>query len=183
MVPLVRRATVPFRYLRRLPRGSDRSIGAGYAMALAATAATMLYFLVQAVGTLLLSVSLGSSSTGAFLGVAVIAFVSGVLSIAGAVAPIAFVAGVVSWRVVPETASYSGGLGGLLATMLVYLAAGVIWVSGAALFAALTGGAVVTAVVSGVLVVGFALVFTCWLTFPVGVLTGILYERSRTLDD
>jgi hypothetical protein len=26
-------------------------------------------------------------------------------------------------------------------------------------------------------------VFTCWLTLPVGLLVGVLYERGRTLEE
>lgn len=183
MVPLVRRAAAPFRSLRRLPRGSDRSIGAGYAMALAATAATMLYFLVQAVGVLALPVSIGGGSPGPFLGVAAVALVSGALSVAGVVAPVAFVAGVVAWRVIPATVPYSGALGGAVATILVYLCVGVGGLCVAIVAAVLTGDAVGTTVVTAVLVVGFVFVFTCWLTLPVGLLVGVLYERGRTLDD
>jgi hypothetical protein len=180
MVPLVRRATVPFRYLRRLPRGSDRSVGAGYAMALAATAATVLYFVVQALGTVTRPVSIGPGSPGPVLGVDAAAVVLGTAGAAGVVGPVAFVAGVVSWRVVPERVPYSGGLSGVLATILVYLGVCVGAVVGSALFAALTGETVASAVVSPVLVVAFVFVFTCWLTLPVGLLTGMLYERSLT---
>lgn len=183
MVPLVRRATVPFRSLRRLPRGSDRSVGAGYAMALAATAATTLYFVVQALGTLALPASVGGTGVGPFVGVAAVAFLSGILTVAGVVAPVAFVAGLVAWRVIPEGMPYSGALGGVLASILVYLCVGVGSLCVAVVAAVLTGDAVATTVVTAVLVVGFVFVFTCWLTLPVGLVVGVLYERGRTLDD
>jgi hypothetical protein len=44
MALLGQRALYPFRQLRRLPYGSNRDIGAGYSMALAAAVATGLYF-------------------------------------------------------------------------------------------------------------------------------------------
>jgi hypothetical protein len=182
MVSLTRRATTPFRYLRRLPRGDDRTVGAGYAMALAATVATTLYVLVQGFGTLLLPIPLGGGSPVPFPGVALLAFLVGAVSVAGVVAPVAFLAGLVVWRLLPASVPFSGALGGLAATTLVYLTVGVGSVCGAAVYTVLTGGAVATTVVSAVLIVGFAFVFTCWLTLPVGVLAGALYERSRTPD-
>lgn len=183
MVSVIQRATVPFRYLRRLPRGSDRSVGAGYAMALAATAATTLYFVAQVVGTLALPVSIGDAAVGPFAGVAAVAFLSGVLTVAGIVAPVAFVAGVVAWRVIPATVPYSGALGGVVATILVYLCVGVGSLCVAVVAAVLTGEPVATSLVTAVLVVGFVFVFTCWLTLPVGLLVGVLYERGRTLEE
>jgi len=47
MVLPARRAVAPCRHIDRLPRGGDRDIGAGYAMA--AVGATVLYYLLAAV--------------------------------------------------------------------------------------------------------------------------------------
>lgn len=77
----------PCQNLHQLPRGDDRNIGAGYAMAMAAMGAAVLYFVVQFVGILLLSAGVGSASSGLFLGFAVIGSLTGAGTVAGVVAP------------------------------------------------------------------------------------------------
>lgn len=179
VAPVSERLVVPFRYLRQLPRGGNREIGAGYAMATAAAGAAVLYFVVQAVAVLLLSLSVGGGSAGSFALVAVFAFVSGAGSVAAVVAPMGFVAGVVAWRLVPASTRFAGAVGGLLATVLVYLVPGVLAVGGTVAVAVLTGEAVFETVFGVASVLGVAFAVTCLLTLPVGALTGALYERSR----
>ena len=170
----------PCQHLDRLPRGDDRNIGAGYAMAMAAAGAAVLYFVVQTIGILLLSVSIGGASSGVFFGFAAVGLLTGAGTVVGVVAPLAFVAGIVAWRSVPPSLPFVGAVRGLVATILVYVGPAVVGVCGAAILAVLTGGGVVEAVVSIVGVVGFAFVFTCWITLPLGILAGTLYERSRS---
>lgn len=173
-----RDVVAPCRNLDRLPRGDDRSIGAGYAMAMAAAGAAVLYFLVQAVLILLLSLSIGNATPGLFLGFAAVAFLSGAVTVAGVVAPVAFVAGITAWRLTPPSVPFTGAVSGLLATMLVYVGPAVIGVCGAAILAVVTGGAIARAVVGVAAFAGFAFVGTCWITLPLGILAGTLYERS-----
>ena len=173
------RALAPCQHLHRLPWGDDRDVGAGYAMAIAAAGAAVLYFVVQTIGILLVLVSIGDPS-GSFLGFGAIGLLTGAGTVAGVVAPLAFVAGIVAWCSIPPSVPFVGAVSGLVATMLVYVGPGVVGVSGAATLAVLTGGGVAEAVVSVVGVVGFAFVFTCWITLPLGILAGTLYERSRS---
>lgn len=169
----------PCQHLDRLPRGDDRTIGAGYAMAIAAAGAAVCYFVVQTIGILFILVSIGDAS-GLFLGFGAIGLLTGAGTIACVVAPLAFVAGIVAWRSIPPSVPFVGAVRGLVATMLVYVGPAVVGVSGAATLAVLTGGGVAEAVVSVVGVAGFAFVFTCWITLPLGTVAGTLYERSRS---
>lgn len=169
----------PCQHLDRLPRGDDHTIDAGYAMAIAAAGAAILYFVVQTIGILLILVSIGDAS-GLFLGFGAIGLLTGAGTVAGVVAPLAFVAGIVAWGSIPPSVPFVGAVSGLVATMLVYVGPAVVGVSGAATLAVLTGGGVAEAVVSVVGVVGVAFVFTCWITLPLGILAGTFYERSRS---
>jgi hypothetical protein len=170
-------AVAPCQHLDRLPRGDDRDIGAGYAMAIAAAGAAVLYFVVQTIGILLILVSIGDASE-LFLGFGAIGLLTGAGTVAGVVAPLAFIAGIVAWRSIPPSVPFGGAVRGLVATILVYVGPAVVGVCGAAILAVLTGGGIAEAVVSTVGVAGFAFVFTCWITLPLGILAGTLYERS-----
>lgn len=161
-------AVAPCQHLDRLPRGDDRNIGVGYAIAMAGVGAGVLYFVVQAVVTLLLSLSIGNATSGLFLGFAAVAFLPGAVTVAGVVVPLVFVA---------------GALNGLLTTLLVYLGPAVVGVCGAAILATVTGGAVTEVVSGSALFAGYLFVSTCWVTLPVGVLAGTLYERSRPSEE
>ena len=176
-------AVAPCQHLDRLPRGDERNIGAGYAMAMAAAGAAVLYFVVQAIGILLILVSIGDASSVLFLGSGAVGLLTGAGTVAGVVAPLAFVAGIVAWRLIPHSVPFGGAVRGFFATMLVYLGPAVIGVCGAAILAVLTGGGLAEAVVSIVGVVGFAFVFTCWITLPLGILAGTFYERSRSPEE
>ena len=173
-------AVAPCQNLDRLPRGEDRNIGAGYAMAMAGAGAAGLYFLVQAAVTLLLPFSIGNATPSLFLGFAAVAFLSGAVSVAVVITPVAFVAGITAWRLTPTAVPYTGAVSGLLATLLVYVGPAVIGIGGAIVLAVLTGGVVAEAVVGVAAFVGFAFVATCWITLPLGIVAGTLYERSRS---
>jgi len=170
----------PCQHLNRLPRGDVHDIGAGYAMAMAAAGAAVLYFVVQTIGILLILVSIGDVSSVLFLGIGAVGLLTGAGTVAGVVAPLAFVAGIVAWRLIPPSVPFVGAVRGLVATMLVYVGPAVVGVSGAATLAVLTGGGIAEAVVSILGVVGVAFVFTCWITLPLGTVAGTLYERSRS---
>lgn len=176
------RAVGPFRQLRRLPYGSNRDIGAGYAMALAAAVATGLYFVVQTVLILLLVVSIDVGSAGLFLVMLPIGMLSGAVSTAAVIAPVGFVAGVLAWRVVPSRYRYAGALGGLVAPLLVYLLAAAITVPAAVVLAVLVGDSLGRSLVTAVGIVAVAFGATCWITLPVGVVSGVLYERARLVE-
>lgn len=69
-------------------------------------------------------------------------------------------------------------MSGLLATMLVYVGPAVVGICGAVVLTVLTGGAVAEAVVGVAAFTYVAFVATCWITLPLGILAGTLYERS-----
>jgi hypothetical protein len=152
-------------------------------MAMAAAVATGLYFVVQAVLILLLVVSIDAGSAGLFLAMLPIGMLSGAVSTAAFIAPFAFVASVLAWRVVQSRYRHAGALGGLVAPLLVYLLAAVIGILVGVVTAVLGGGPLSRSLVSVVRIVAVAFIATCWLTLPLGVLAGRLYERARSLDD
>ena len=170
----------PCQHLDRLPCGDDRTIGAGYAMAIAAAGAAVCYFVVQTIGILLILGSIGDASSVLFLGFGAVGLLTGAGTVAGVIAPLAFAAGIVAWRSIPPSVPFGGAVRGLFATMLVYVGPAVVGVCGAAILAVLTGGGIAEAVVSILGVVGVAFVFTCWITLPLGILAGTFYERSRS---
>ena len=178
----VRRAVAPCQHIDRLPRGSDRAVGGGYAMAMAAAGTTACYYLLSAVAVVAIVVSSGIDSATPFLVIAPIGLVVGALQTAVVVAPLAFVAGVVAFRVVPGDRRFAGPLAGLLATLLTYLVAGFL-LAGLFLPMALLGGPTPSAVVEAVggvaTVVAVAFLATSWVALPLGVIAGALYERSR----
>jgi len=182
-----RYAVAPCQHVDRLPRGSDRAVGGGYAMAMAAAGATALYYLVAAVAIVVILASVatagGDSVPVAFLVMVPIGLVMGALQTAVMVAPLAFVSGVAAFRVVPAGRRFAGPLAGLVATLLTYLVAGFL-LAGLFLPMALLGGPTPSAVVEAAggvaAVVAVAFVATSWAALPLGVLAGTLYERSRT---
>jgi len=183
MALLPQRAVGPFQQLRRLPRGGDRDIGAGYAMAMAAAVATGLYFLLQTVLILLLVGSVGVGSAATFLLALPIGMLSGAVSTAAFVAPFAFVAGVLAWRLVPSRYRYAGALSGLVAPLLVYFLAAAVGIPAGVVIAVLVGDPLGPSLVSVGGIVAIAFGATCWLTLPLGVLAGTLYERACATAD
>jgi hypothetical protein len=136
--------------------------------------------------TTLLAVSVLGGSSGLFLQ-NVPGFFSFAVSSTVILAPLAFVASVVTWRLIPRSRQYAGAISGSLATILTYPLAAVTFfllANGGGIAAAdVTGGSIVESVVGVVGFAGFAFLSTCWLTLPLGVLAGTLYERSRSLDE
>ena len=175
MVPVSRLAVSPFKHLDRLPRGGDRDVGAGYVMAITAIGVTTLYYLVVAVGILLIGVSLGGAP---FVTNAVVGLLSGAIGLSAVVAPLLFVTGIAAWRLVPPSQRYGGAIGGLLAMALAYLVTGTIVVGLAPVYTVATGSPLLGTVIGGVGVIVVAFLASSWIAFPGGVITGTLYERS-----
>ncbi len=151
----------------RLP-GADRpDVGAGYAAASAALLASFLFATAAIVGE---TVGVLSSNDGAvwfaFAGLAV-----------PIVVPTAFVVGVVVWRLLPSNIPFFGPVSGLLGTLGTYV--GCLLTVTLVLMASATLGLSGADPVSaagfslGAVVLGF--MFTWWVTFPVGVVSGAVY--------
>ena len=159
----------------RLPGAQDRSIGAGYAFATAALAASLLFIVV--IGAQQLSVvgvdALASPAEGGlvYFGLLAVPFV----------VPTAFFAGAVAWRLVPEAWSYHGPLTGLVATLLTYVGATALVGAYALATMVLEPATLVDplgAVVIAVLFGGFGFVYTSWLALPLGAVSGWIHERA-----
>ena len=152
----------------RLPGADRRDIGAGYAAASAALAASFLFAAAAIAGE---TVGLLSSNDGvvwfAFAGLAV-----------PVVVPVAFVAGVVVWRLLPSEIPFFGPVAGLLGTLGTYLgsllAIALILAASAALDLSGGGPASAAAFSFGVVYIGF--LNTWWVAFPVGAVSGAVYS-------
>jgi len=135
----------------RLPGGDRPAIGAGYALATAAGALTLVIYGGPAL--------LGDAVALRWLAVAV-----------ATVAPVAFAAGALAWSGLPDGLPYRGviaGTSGMAATSLV-------GASGFHLLAVLPDVAVTETVGFGV----FVLLYLGWLSLPVGAAVGCVHERS-----
>ena len=185
MVALPRTALTPFRYIARLPRGSDRAVGGGYAMAMAAAGATACYYLVVGVAIAVIGVRLaaaGDTVPVAFLVMAPVGLAMGTLQTAVFVAIPAFVCGVVAFRVVSADRRYAGPLAGLLATLLTYLVGGVLLaaiVLPLALLRGPTPSSAINAAGSALGILTVAFLATSWAALPLGAGAGALYDRTR----
>ena len=153
----------------RLPRAERRDIGAGYALASAATGATLLFALIS---WSLYALGEPIGSDWDFLGTwALIALPF--------VVPTSFISAVIVWRTLPSDTPYFGASAGVLAALGTYLLA----------LLALFAFSMIALVINGqyteipealgfMTVIGFvALASTFWLTFPVGAISGIVHER------
>jgi hypothetical protein len=153
----------------RLPKAGRRDIGAGYALASAATGATLLFALMS---WSLYALGEPIGSDWDFLGTwALIALPF--------VVPTAFISAVIVWRTLPSDTPYFGASAGVLAALGTYIIALL------ALFVfsivALVSNSQYTEIPEALgfmTVIGFvALGSTFWLTFPVGAISGIIHER------
>ncbi|QKY19403.1 hypothetical protein B4589_003050 [Halolamina sp. CBA1230] len=153
----------------RLPKADERAVGAGYAGASAAVVAALAFAVATTVAGFL---GMESARGLAPFGLAAIPLV----------VPGAFAAGWMTWRYLPAETAYFGPIAGTVAVVLTYLAAITLllpvlvvgFVLSDPLFAALE-----LSVLLGVLILWFGFAFTCWLTLPLGVASGWIYERSR----
>ena len=153
----------------RLPRAERRDIGAGYALASAATGATLLFALIS---WSLHALESPIGSDWEFLGtMALIAL--------PLVVPTSFTSAVIVWRTLPSDIPHFGATAGVLATLGTYLLA--LLVLFALNVAALVIYGQYAEILEGLVfipVIGFvALASTFWLTFPVGAISGIIHER------
>ncbi|AFZ73598.1 hypothetical protein [Natronobacterium gregoryi] len=149
----------------RIP-GADRSdIGAGYAGAIAAFVATVLY-----VGLIGIGDSLGFGvdwTVNTLFAALALPFV----------VPAAFIVGVVGWRMFSLDSSASSVVAGAVGTVATYVVTlglvGTLLTVTAIL--SLSGADPVSAAAFSWGLVYFAFVFTWWVTVPVGCLTGLIY--------
>ncbi len=152
----------------RLPGAKRPAIGAGYAAAGAALAATVLFAVGAIAGE---TVGLLSSNDGlvwfAFAGLAL-----------PIVIPTAFLVGVAVWRLLPPDVPFFGPVAGLLGTLGTYvgslLAVTVILTASAVL--GLSGADPVSAAGFSFGVVALGFMITWWVTFPVGAVSGTVYN-------
>ncbi|EMA06908.1 hypothetical protein [Haloferax denitrificans] len=153
----------------RLPRAERHDIGAGYALASAATGATLLFALIS---WSLYTLGEPIGSDWKFLGTwALIAL--------PLVVPASFISAVIVWRTLPSDTPYFGASAGVLAALGTYILA----------LLALFAFSMIALVINGqyteipealgfMVVIGFvALASTFWLTFPIGAISGIIHER------
>lgn len=153
----------------RLPKAERRDIGAGYALASAATGATLLFVLIT---WSLYALGSPIGTDWEFLGT------MGLIALPFVV-PASFISTVIVWRTLPSDVPYFGASAGVLATLGTYLL----------VLLGLFTLSVIEVVVSGqyaqlpeavafIVFIGFvALASTFWLTLPVGVVSGIIHER------
>ncbi len=163
------------RYADRLPKGDHHAVGAGYAGAVAALAASGLFIFLM--GALEIANSpFGLEPIPAMFGVVAIPIV----------VPAAFAAGVVTWRYLPDRTPYFGVIAGVLATVGTYLGGSIVlavWFVSIAVFQSTAAStAMQEAAVFAVIVASFAFIFTFWVTLPVGGLGGYCYEKAGTLE-
>ena len=153
----------------RLPKAGRRDVGAGYALA-AAAAGTSLLFALVAWSAYALGSPIGFDWE--FLGtMALIAL--------PLVVPASFVSAVVVWRTLPSEVPYFGAVAGFLATLGTYLLSLLVLLALYAVVVVAYGQyEQIFEAVAMVALVGFvALATTFWLTFPVGIASGIVHER------
>lgn len=153
----------------RLPGAKRRDIGAGYALASAATGATLLFALIS---WSLYALGEPIGSDWDFLGTwALIALPF--------VVPTSFVSAVIVWRSLPSDTPYFGASAGVLAALGTYILA-LLALFVFSMIALVINGqyAEIPEALGFMTVVGFvALASTFWFTFPVGAVSGIIHER------
>lgn len=153
----------------RLPMAERHDIGAGYAMASTALTVSALYAFIAGV-----MIALGSPIRfdWEFFGI------MGLLALP-LVIPTAFVSAVLVWRTLPANVPYYGAVGGFLATLGTYILATLVLFTLNAAAVVLYGqfGQLLEAAVFIGFIGLFALATTFWLTFPIGCVSGTIYER------
>lgn len=149
----------------RLPGADSADLGAGYAAATAAIAATALYGVV-------LIVYAGATEPSALVGTML--FVTAAMPV---VVPAAFVVGIVGWRLMPTTSDAVGALTGIFGVVATYAIATALTVALVTLAAGLsiTGATLADAVRFGIGLGAVAVVLTWWLTLPIGCVAGYVY--------
>ena len=157
----------------RLPKADQYEIGAGYAAAAAAFVAAVT-FTVSTYGASLIGVPLDVAHPfWSAVGLVAIPFV----------VPMAFVAGTIVWTYLPESMPRFGAVGGVLTALFTYglSLAAVLFVL--TIYVLVSGSpegleaAVVEPLALTTLIGIVAIVFTTWLTVPIGLFGGSIYER------
>ena len=153
----------------QLPKAERRHVGAGYALATAASGATLLFALV-AWGSYTFGSPIGSDRR--FLGTMALLALP-------LVVPTSFVSAVLVWRTLPADVPYFGAIAGLLATLGTYLLSLLVLFALYALVVVAYGQyAQIYEAAAMVVLVGYvALATTFWLTLPIGTVGGIVHER------
>ena len=152
----------------RLPYANRHDIGAGYAAATAAFAATVLYATTTGVGAALFT-------DGAWI--ANLLFPALALPF---VVPAAFLVGVTGWRLLPSSSTTAGIVAGVLGVIATYLVTlilvGALLTATAAL--SLSGAEPGNAALFSVGLLSVAFYLTWWITVPVGCLSGMVYVNA-----
>ncbi|MEY7847774.1 hypothetical protein AB7C87_01030 [Natrarchaeobius sp. A-rgal3] len=164
----------------RLPRADRRDFGAGYAGATAAFVIAVTYALAT---TAVYQLGFTHDFVHPFWSASALVALPFVV-------PAAFLVGAAVWRYLPERIPYFGAVAGLVATALTYAVALVlVFVALLVLTAYMGTGTAIgttaellhaTAGVTAVIGI-FALILTAWVTIPIGCLSGVIYERARTV--
>ncbi|MFC6756430.1 MULTISPECIES: hypothetical protein [Haloarcula] len=157
----------------RLPGADNRVVGAGYAFATAALSAATVFVVVTGFESITKHglAAFGPAHGGIYMfGVYAIPFV----------VPSAFIAGAFTWAQRPASARYWGAVGGIVATVLTYIIATPLTISGWYVITLLhpewTMSSNLPRLMMLLGIVGFLL--TCWLTLPVGAISGYIHERA-----
>lgn len=157
----------------RLPKAERPDIGAGYAAATAAVAATVLYVTAMSLGNVVGIVD--DWTVYVLFAVLALPFV----------VPAAFLVGVGGWRFLPSYTMpigvIAGGLGTIATYIVALVAVGILITAAAAL--SVTGTEPVSAVAFTFGLGYLAIVLTWWVTVPIGCLSGVLYMSSIKLAD
>lgn len=155
----------------RLPGAYRPDIGAGYAAGSAALVAAVLF----AIGTIL-GDTLGLLSAGDGI---VLAMMGGIAL--PLVVPTAFGVGVLVWRMIPQHLPYFGPLTGVLGVIATYLGAALILAGflGVLAITGSNGATLPNSILYAFVIAYVAFLLTCWVTLPVGGISGAVYAAVR----
>lgn len=153
----------------RLPNADRHDIGAGYALASTALAIAIVWACVSGI----MSVVEGPIDLN-WGGLGILGLFAAPFMI-----PTAFVSAVFVWRILPKNTPYFGAVGGVLATAGTYVLSTLVLFALNASAAAVYGrlGQLPDSTLAMGYIGVFALLFSFWLTFPLGCVAGIVYER------
>ncbi|GAB6878307.1 hypothetical protein JCM17823_05810 [Halorubrum gandharaense] len=151
----------------RLPGAARPDLGAGYAAASAALAASVLFAAAVLVAD-------ATGVVGTLDGPVLAAFAGMAVPI---VAPTAFVVGVAVWRALPSTIPAFGPVAGLLGVLGTYVGTLLVVTSllSASSILGLSGAEPVSAAGFSFAIVALAFMLTWWVTLPVGAVSGTVY--------
>ncbi len=153
----------------RLPNADHHDIGAGYALASTALAIAIVWACVFEIMSVV-----GGPIDFSWGGLSIFGLLAAPL-----VVPTAFVSAVFVWRILPKNTPYFGAVGGVLAAAGTYVLSTLVLFALNASVAAVYGrlGQLSASTFFMGFVGFFALLLTFWVTFPLGCVAGIVYER------